>query len=410
MTSNTKCLLNHRRLSLLLLFLGLCPSAAAISLGLSVENRESNGEWDIAFGSVLRQGYAERYVVASSNNDVPLATRLFVDGLFAEWISFEPANFTIPPKSHVRFAVHVRPPGDVPNGNYTGLITVKAFPDKASSELGMAVGAAVALKTRVEISDEQILRYEITGFATRDTEEGSPVEAVVGVLNKGNVQARFLLSTEILDQSGTVLNSAEFADIAVKPASQESAIRAIPSDGLKPGSYRLRFKATDSQGVLLREDVKQFEILEKGSFRTLGKLAELEGPAWTKLGDLVKITAVFENVGELRTLAFFEGDAGLDGRVVDLLKSEEHDVAAGDKAVLVSYFKPKEPGRYVVKGLVRYHKKATAQKEAVINVQPEAITGMAVAEIGKPASPYWLGAVALGAFIALFLLVRRRAR
>jgi len=43
----------------------------------------------------------------------------------------------------------------------------------------------------------------------------------------------------------------------------------------------------------------------------------------------------------------------------------------GKTVVMSSYFRPEEPGRYIVKGYVLYGGKTTDTKESVINVNPE---------------------------------------
>ena len=57
---------------LLLIFCLAFGSANAISLGVSVANKENPKDTDIYFPNMLRGGYSEKHIFISSNNDYPI--------------------------------------------------------------------------------------------------------------------------------------------------------------------------------------------------------------------------------------------------------------------------------------------------------------------------------------------------
>lgn len=397
-----------------LLVLGLVGAGNAASLGVSVENPESPGEYDMFFRSMLRGGYAERYIViSSSTGSTPLDARVFVDEVFGDWITFEPGmNFTITPGTQFRLKAIVQPPKDVPNGVYAGLVTIRASPASTNDTTNnrMTIAAAVALKTAVEITGEQVVDWIVKDISVSNTEEGLPIKGVVIVSNSGNVKATPRITVDILDQSkSSVLKSASFADAEVLPSITRQLEFSIPTVGLDVGQYWADVKVYSGNN-LSKESILTFDVLEKGSLRITGDLVQVWCPTWADISDVVKVNAVFRNTGELATSAKFKGEVYLGDRLVDVLSSDELDVSVSGQANITMYYTPKEPGRYVIGGYALYSKKVTDVKECILNVRSAGSAGGAAvtgAVTGEASAGFnWMIAVVLGVIIVLALAAK----
>ena len=346
---------------LLLFFLSL--NAWAIGIGVSPGS--------ISFKDVLRSGYAERTVVLSTSSTEPLDCEVVAEGPFKEWLSYEPGKkFTLSPQSQAQLKIIVQPPADVPNGEYSGFVTVKVLPkEKPGGGMGSSISAAVSIISSVKISDAENRHYKVLDVSVKDTEEKMPVEFSLILENDGNVRIYPKVHIDVLSEDrSTVLKSVDYSDKLLLPTTKDEILVSVPND-LPLGKYAGRVIAyIDDEKV--SDGILDFEVLEKGSLKIQGKLLEVKlNKIWVYTGELVEVTAVFRNDGVLSVPAVFKGKVTLDDAVIELIQSDEIDVPAGQQAKLTAYFTPKKPGRYSIGGRVYFAKKATAEKSSILNVR-----------------------------------------
>jgi hypothetical protein len=339
-------------------------TSSAVSVGVSPGIME--------FKDLLRGGYSEQEILVSTSGAEELSVSVSARGDIKEWLSFDPPSFDLEPKSRFSLKAIVQPPEDVANGVYEGVISVVARPDVDVEGTGVTVGAAAAIRTTIEVTDRETKEFEVMKIMTKDIEEGHPLEIHVVVRNTGNVRVTPRIHVDILDQMKQgVIKSTDYADTELLPTVEGTIIIMIPTDDLKIGQYWARVTVY-LDNSLMKEELLTFDLLERGALRIKGALNYVRAGAWAEVGDLVEIDANFVNVGELITLAKARFEIFLNDTLREELFSEELQVGVGETLNLSTTYRPTEPGRYEIKGVVFYSKKLTEEKTTILNVEPRA--------------------------------------
>jgi len=364
----------------------------------------------VRFEDVLKDGYAEKSVLLSTSSTEPIECIVTATGPAREWFNYSTEKrFTLNPRSHQPLKIMVSPPSDTPNGVYEGYISVVILPKTSPDEgVGSAVSTGVSLKYYIEVSDVEKREYVISDTSVRDTEEKMPIEFSTVAENIGNVLLRPKIHIDISDaEGGGVVKSIDYSDSVILPTTRQTiAIKVSPND-LPIGKYTAKFIAYLDQELVSEQELG-FEVLEKGSLRIQGRLEQVSlNKIWVYAGEIVEITASFQNDGVLSTSAVFKGKATMDDEVVALIESDEVDVPAGERANLTAHFTPKRTGRYVISGKAYFTKKITSEKSTILNVIEKDETA-ALAGTGNPSSGSELiplAAVALVASIVIGLFI-----
>ena len=374
-------------------FISAAHPVSAVSIGISPA--------ELSFENVLKGGYAESAVSVSTSSETPLNFTVSTAGAVKDWIEFEPSqNLTISRDGMKRVSVIVRPPADVANGIYTGSILVSTTSARSG---GTGAGAGVTTGTTsdvtVKITGDEIKKASVQNVEAKDTEEGYPVEISVSVLNEGNVVITPLVTVEIFSKAGTdVLKSVSSSETSVLPTKMSIIRLKAGTEGLEKGEYSALVTVT-MDGVTLSQNMLHFSLLEKGTLSKMGVLQKVWNEPWADIGSVVKIDAYFENQGELLVSGKFKGEVYRAGSLVEVAESEELEVPVGKTVVLSAYFRPEQPGQYVVKGAVIYGGKTTETKESYINVGPQA---------GQAPPDYVLFTAALAAVVVAAIIVKMR--
>jgi hypothetical protein len=378
-----------------ILLFGASHPADAASIGISPA--------ELSFGNVLRGGYAESSVSVSTSSATPLNFTIGAQGAVSGWVEFVPSmNMTVSAGEMKRVAVIIRPPADVANGNYTGNIIVSTTSARSGgSGAGVGVTTGSTSDLSVSITGEEIKNATVESMGVSDTEEGSPAELQVSVLNRGNVIATPLITADISKKgSAAVLKSASHGDTGVLPTKMGIIRLKLAAEDLEVGDYDVKVRVSIG-GENIAESGLGFRVLERGSLSKKGVLQKLWNPPWADIGTVVKIDAYFENQGELLVSGKFRGEIYRASALVEVVESDELEIPVGKTVMLSAYFKPQLPGQFVVRGSVIYGGKTTELKESFINVGPA--SGQA-----PPADVAYIAAAALAIIVAVgFVLFRR---
>lgn len=344
----------------LILLILFSSSAASFSLGISPSVS--------VFENVLRGGYAERSFVVSTSSPEPLEIGITIGGQVADWISVDERAFVLDPSSRKAVTVRVEPPEDVPNGVYPGYIIASAKPTvDATDVLGSVIITAVEMQIKVQVTGDQIIKFAVPVASVKDTEEGQPIEFVVGIDNAGNTRMTPGIHIDIEDRTNSVVKSFDYSQTEIKPTTYEEIFIKIPND-LEIGKYTAKISAKVGDEVVQKS--LEFEVLERGSLRLKGELVTIRtDKVWAEVGDVVELTAVFKNTGQLVAPAVFKGKIYLGDNLVDVLEGDEIDVPVGETVELKSFYNPEQPGRYKVVGWVYYSKKVTKERFVILNIQ-----------------------------------------
>ncbi|MFC1647969.1 hypothetical protein ACFL1B_00780 [Nanoarchaeota archaeon] len=395
-----------RKLLLLLVLLLLIPNATAIALGVNKAGMN--------FRNVLKGGYAEDVVTATTDTPNLLELNYEIVGDIADWVTLMPSNesqWVFSSQSALRITVIVQPPPDTANGIYTGEVRLLtgAFA-RTEGQYGSAVHASFAVKLSVEITGEEILACTAGGFELLDTETGYPLQVHASVKNNGNVQVLPVFDIDVWDQYKTklVMSTQVAVDQRILPTRQQSYVQTFEHE-LPLGQYWANIK----EPTCGDNHVVTFSVLELGGISDQGELIRIDNQAWAETEDIVRIAAIFKNKGRRVVSAKFKGTIERDGKVIEVIDTDTLNVLPQRTTELETFFNPTEPGRYTVKGHVIYNGKITFEKSSMVNVRGDVgprVTGNVILNILT--NPYQMATIfiLLAVVVLLFLIQKEKKK
>jgi hypothetical protein len=215
---------------------------------------------NVVFKDVLRGGYSERIVTISIDSDEPVDVELSPRGEIESWLEF-PKNFTVRKGAPGRPIIAIKPPLDVPNGNYTGFLKVATDPLGKANE-GRAtstVRAVVDLAIKVEITDQEVLSCRARAFNVFSAEKGDEVDFSVDILNQGNIRIKPKIVVEVWDQDQiTIVKTEEFTPDEVLPTREDKIYFSLDTDDLDLDQYWVDVSVPDCFG----SQTLTFDVLE----------------------------------------------------------------------------------------------------------------------------------------------------
>lgn len=341
---------------------------------------------------MLRGIPAEKtFVLSHGEHSEAKFIKIEVDESIRDWVTTDRGlEFTWPGGSDTQFplTVIVTPPDDIANGTYTGSIRIinTTDPENAAGGNGASVSLAVAIEGNFTVSDEQVLDYEVHTITTPDQiEEGSPLEMIMHIENKGNVRARpTRVEVDYYDKFNEVLlEEDEVTDMdSVGAFEQDGQILVEVPHTLAVGQYWARILVFGEDGLLKEED-KVVEVVPAGSLAKQGTLSGLEHASSVNPGEVVKITGNFENTGSTIVTARLEVEVYRGSSLVDVLESSARSVRVGKTEELSVFFTPEQAGKYRLEGTVSYSGQVTPTVKSTVNVGGVAgVSGMTIIIIG----------------------------
>lgn len=323
----------------------------------------------VNFRDVLRGGYAERFLTLSTPD---IEDEIFVSatprGEIASWLNYS-ENFTISRDNPGRMFLSVKPPSDIPNGNYTGFLRIStgALADLPPGQAVNAIRAVLDVAIIVEITDVEVMSCTAQYFDVQSAEKGDDVIFDIEIYNQGNVRLNPLVVLEIWDQEQVELvKTVEFRPEDILPTKEQSFQYRMSTDDMEIGQYWVNVRVPDC----FSESLLTFDVLEPGALKAEGILLRIFSVPWSEVGETFPIVAEFKNIGEKEVGAKFKGQISLDGEIQRLLESERVGVPISTMENFTFFFTPTEPGSYVVSGRVFYENKRTFESSAVFNVKP----------------------------------------
>jgi len=343
----------------------LKPVFAAAIVGVSPGN--------IYFKDVLRDGYAERYITITIDSETPVIIKLEARGEIGNWLEF-PENLSISKNNPGRPLIAVKPPSDVPNGNYTGFLRIAiGSPDGSYSETSeteeeratSTVRAVLDIAVRVEITDLEILKCRAKNFRVKSIEKGDDIPFQIEILNEGNIRLKPEVLFDIWDQEQiSIVKTISLKGKEILPTREENLLFKIQSHDLELDQY---WVDVDVQQCLASETLT-FDVLEQGALKAEGILLSIFSRVWSEVDETIPITANFKNVGEKDVDARFKGKITHEGKIIQVLESEKTTSPIGEITNFTFFFTPRKAGKYIASGRVFYDKKRTFESSTIINI------------------------------------------
>ncbi len=314
-------------------------------------------------------------------------------------------------------------PGDAANGDYEWKLRFLKTPDPTAPVVGAGVSVitGVTAQLLVTVGGEEVLAYTLDGIYGDPTEEGLEAFVTYTVSNTGNVDWR---PTEIVfaffDVSGErvgdyTLTKEEIEPVQAGQTSQSFNV-SVPVE-LVRGSYTVSATFYDGETeVGSLESTQPFEVYAPG---TLAQSGTLKGLSVNKdlffPGEKAKLTATFQNDGEILLTALLVTELSRDGQILDLLRGQEIEVNPGEEFVFTEWLDTSEEGDYQVNAYVEYGKKQTEAQQTSFTVSSKAAStdsSFGDAALGFFNSIVGLSVLAIGFILMamLIILVKRRKK
>jgi hypothetical protein len=349
---------------LIAILLFLCPIAdASIGIGIAPVNFTIN--------DAFRGGRYEQTITVFNGGDEPGTFTLAAEGECSDWISFfsegEPntpiKELSIPANDRVNVIAMFDIPHDAENRAYTTTIYAQSIQEDVTGEGGAVMGAVVRIPQSVNIlvTGTQTLKGIVKMITTADPEVGNPLKIEVEFQNKGNVVAKPKIAFGITED-GTLIDSFVHDESSITPGKTDTIPVLWNTTGNEPGDYSASVSVSLGDETLATKDVP-FTILPRGALTRKGILVSLSLEGEPVVNSVIKVLAAFENTGTIDARAKFKGELYREGKLVDVLESDEKLVGAGEKPQLIAYYKITAPGNYKIKGIVCYEGKDTEVKE-----------------------------------------------
>ena len=335
------------------------PVVSSVNIGISPAT--------INFEEVMRNGYAERIVVISADSEEPIDIELSPRGEILDWLNFSEWNFSVSRDSPYYLKVSVNPSIDTPNGNYSGFLRVMTSSTGEEIE-NHAVGkikSTLDLLINVEVTDIEIIDCSVSDVRVSSVEKGDDIVLSMDVLNKGNVRLypQVLFNVWDFDQD-IILFEDEFFGKEILPTTEEVLEFRIKSGIFDVSQYWSGISVPDC----IYNSLLTFDILEEGALSAKGLLLSILTKKEADAGETVPIEVNFKNVGEKEVEAQFKGKVSREGKIIQVLESEESLVSIDDIEKFYFYFTPERSGKYVISGRVYYSGKKTFESSAVLEV------------------------------------------
>ena len=221
------------------------PSGSSESGSITVSNPST--------GDVNVKVYLEDWEYEESQDGVK---RFFPPGTHplscAKWISFYPADFSLPSYGSQELFYSVKAPKDV-NGGYFAVL----FFEKAMGEMKDSEGANILIKGRIGSlfyveTGAVNKKVELTNISIAKKRNGLEISTVLK--NTGNVDVTAKGTFNIIDKQGMVFARGEFNDTYTFPGSQ-ARISSTWADAVPVGDYDLII-TLDLAGSLKIEEVE----------------------------------------------------------------------------------------------------------------------------------------------------------
>ena len=335
---------------------------SAFNLGISPAS--------VDFKNVLRGGYAERWVIISVDSDKPVGVEVVPRGEIKDWLNFSAKSFNVSRNKPYYLGIFVTPPSDIPNGNYSGFVSVKTggVGEGIEKHLVGIVRSTLDLAINVEVTDIEVVSCSVYSVKVESAEQGDDIVFSAKIKNEGNIRLRPRVTIDIWDKDQiSVIKSKDFYGENILPTTEGNVSFRISSNGLEIGQYWADFIVPECYF----SKTLTFDILEEGALKASGVLSEILVRKSAKVGETIPLIVKFKNTGEKEVEAWFKGKITREGKIIQILESEKARVPVASTNDFNFYFTPKKPGKYVISGRVFYSGKKTFESSAIVEVVSE---------------------------------------
>ena len=358
-----------KRILFVFLFLFFLVFSNAVYAGIGVSPGTIN------FDKMTRGGYAERTVYVSNPSEGDISISAGAEGDIKDWLKVE-SGIIVKGKESYQLKIMITPPSDVPNGNYEGYVLVMGSPvaETGIEGSGAQVVSAVMIRANIEVTDKQIVNFDIRGISVLPAEECRPIYVRANLVSMGNIRTKGDFHVDIFDEKGDKkLQEADYSTEEMLPTKEYNFNIEVPYEleqfkCIPEGKYKanVTFEVNDE---IKDNRMISFDVAKRGTYSVSGELFDIEYPLNASAKQIVEIKAKFKNLGNFPVKAKLMGKVYLKEELIEIKEGEIKEVNAGSTDDLVLYFTPSSPGKYKINLYARFEDKDTKAEDIYIDVK-----------------------------------------
>lgn len=364
----------------LLLLLTVC-SAEASGFGVSPDKIE----W-----LVNRNSISSRTITIFNTESKRLAFKLDSDN--HNYI-FIPVAGDIEPGGNAQVRIMLNVSELVANGEYKDTIKIQILDKKNVEESdSQKIIVGTLLRSTIIVTGEQKLAGIVNNIILQDFEEAGVGEVRVTYSNTGTVflQPQMELRIRTVDEQHKELQVLNEKLKKIGPGESTDDTTVWRNNNLAEGRYLAEIKLFFGADDIAAEETIPFAILPFGFFFRNGTL-EAVGINYSLPQMPAKISAVFENSGNVSLIAKARSEIYLDGSLLGIVDSDEKIVQKGEKVTLDLLTVLPSPGEYRVVTRVYYSGRESSSVETVFSLrnspQKSLLTGLVTLKSSINLSP-----------------------
>lgn len=277
-------------------------------------------------------------------------------------------------------------------------------PEDLQNEGTSAVAIISAARTNIEfeIVDHEVKAMQISGAWADPTEVNIPPTFGFSMMNLGNVDVRpdrvEIALVDTTDSSHIINETVTSENIELVGPGISKNVGVAMTQNVPLGKYHVSISFFLNGEELYSHDSLILFVHPPGTLAQQGDFESFElSQILADPGELVLITASIKNSGQLKISPTLYVQIKKDGKVVDLLRSEQKEVGKGLERSYDLSFRPQERGHYIVDGHFEYGVKETEHKQLSLAVSPLPIAKIAI-----------IGGGILLIIILIIILIKRR--
>lgn len=372
--------------------------------------------------SVLRNSKQTKYVTLSKDPNQIRESLMYRTEVRSEYAGvIEIAETVEVPAgkqtAQIPFVINTK---DLSNGTYT--VTILFYEkgsedDEVGEDEGAGVGAGVSITAGIAaqvtftVGGEEKVSYEISNIQAKTTETDDPVPVEFTINNTGNViwkpEKIECIFYDQQDSENTVTVTVAGADLPSTDPGSEQIISLNVEPELIQSTYILSLVVYDDGKEVFSGDSQVFDVFPPNTLAQSGEvISQTTNKNQYAIGENIRLNAEFQNAGEIRVSGIMVTSIEKDGSLIDLRKTDQLDIDAGEVSEFEDIFSLDKPGTYSLVIYVEYGNKKTAKKTLEIEIIDPQAQGKGS---GTEALPYIL-LIALSVLIIVIALVVRMRR
>ena len=213
------------------------------------------------FKDALIDSVTEKQLTIQNPGDEAILVSINVEGELSDWIKLSSGKVEIPGKGSAKISVLLTP---TEVGEYTSKFKVRAESTAEVEGSGMGLLPGVDTSIVATVTDEEIIKGEVSKILTKDENYGDPVKFTIGFTNYGNVAAGPSVKIDIVKRGSGIIDTIEEELDEINPGADTDYVVEWDTKGKETNVYYRANIVVSLDGEVIEEKEEVgFRILEK---------------------------------------------------------------------------------------------------------------------------------------------------